>query len=150
MEKKKLSQMISESALCEIITEVQKKVGLEASTYILPGVLKALEEGSGIVREQILSVWLNVESCRVCSECGAIMQEGWYNMGKYACSDECAAESEGITMEEFRKYRIYKDDILQHLAEEGKGRNIEDLTQDEIEEIIDAVNDDAQYYTEWY
>ena len=150
MENKKLSQMISESALCEIITEVQKKVGLEASTYILPGVLKALEEGSGIVREQILSDWLNVESCRVCSECGAIMQEGWYNVGKYACSDECVIKQDGISHEEFKRYQIYKSTIQSYLDNEGKNRKADDLTDDEIREIINEIIDNCDaYYTSW-
>lgn len=152
MEKQKLETMISAHAYEEIISKVKEQVGEESFDYIFPGIKKALEEGSGIVREEILSGWLNCDSMRVCSYCGKIMQEGWYLESQgYACSDECAALSEGITMEEFRKYRIYKDDILQHLANEGKGRKIEDLTQDEIEAIIDAVNEDAQYcYTEWY
>lgn len=150
MEKKKLSQMISESALCEIITEVQKKVGLEASTYILPGVLKALEEGSGIVRNQILSEWLDVDSCRVCDVCGTIMEEGWYNMGTYACSDECVIKQDGITKEEFDRFQIYKTTIQEYLDEEKKGRKADDLTKKEIAEIMNEIFDDCYaYYTSW-
>lgn len=150
--KQTLENTLSAHAYEEIVTKVKEQVGEEAFPYIFPGIKKALEEGSGAVREQILINWLDCDSMRVCSYCGKIMQEGWYlECNGYACSDKCAAESEGITMEEFKKYRIYKDDILQHLEDEGKGRKIEDLTQDEIEEIIDAVNNDAQYcYTEWY
>lgn len=151
-QKETLESMVSEHAYEEIVSKVKEQVGEESFNYIFPAVKKALEEGSGKVREKILIHWLDCDSVRVCTYCGKIMQKGWYlECNGYACSDECAAESEGITMEEFKKYRIYKDDILQHLEDEGKGRKIEDLTQDEIEEIIDAVNEYAQYcYTEWY
>ena len=147
-----LESMISEHAYDEIVAKVKEQVGEEAFKYVFPGIKKALEKGSGKVREEILINWLNVDSMRVCTQCGAIMQEGWYlECNGYACSDECAAKSEGLTMEEFKKYRIYKDDILQHLEDEGEGRKIEDLTQEEIESIIDGVNEYAQYcYTEWY
>lgn len=151
-QKETLESMVSEHAYEEIVSKVKEQVGEESFNYIFPAVKKAIEEGSGKVREEILIHWLDCDSVRVCTYCGKIMQKGWYlECNGYACSDECAAESEGITMEEFKKYRIYKDDILQHLEDDGKGRKIEDLTQDEIEEIIDAVNDDVQYcYTEWY
>ena len=96
--KNNLKQMISVDAYNEIVEKVKEAVGKNASAYILPAVIKALEEGSGNVREEILSEWLNVDSMRVCTQCGAIMQEGWYlNTNGYACSDECAAKSEGIT-----------------------------------------------------
>jgi hypothetical protein len=151
-QKETLESMVSKHAYEEIVSKVKEQVGEESFSYIFPGIKKALEEGSGKVREEILRNWLDCDSMRVCTQCGEIMQKGWYlECNGYACSDECAAESEGITMEEFEKYRIYKDDILQYLEDEGKGQKIEDLTQDEIEEIIDAVNEDAQYcYTEWY
>ena len=150
--KETLESMVSKQAYDEIVSKVKEYVGEESFDYIFPAIKKALEEGSGRVREEILISWLNCDSMRVCTYCGEIMQEGWYlECNGYACSDECAAESEGITMEEFKKYRIYKADILEHLKEEGKGRKIEDLTQDEIEGIIDSVNDRVQYcYTEWY
>lgn len=151
-QKETLESMVSKHAYDEIVSKVKEQVGENVFPHVFPAIKKALEEGSGKVREEILIHWLDCDSVRVCTYCGKIMQKGWYlECNGYACSDECAAESEGITMEEFKKYRIYKDDILQHLEDEGKGRKIEDLTQDEIEEIIDAVNEDAQYcYTEWY
>ena len=151
-QKKELEDMVSNRCYDEIVAKVKKMVGESAFDYVFPGIKKALEEGGGDVREDILINWLDMECCRVCSYCGAIMEEGWYlECNGYACSDECAAESEGITMEEFKKYRIYKDDILQYLEDEGEGRKIEDLSQDEIEEILDGVNECAQYcYTEWY
>ena len=144
--------MISVDAYNEIVEKVKEAVGKNASAYILPAVIKALEEGSGNVREEILSEWLNVDSMRVCTQCGAIMQEGWYlNTNGYACSDECAAKSEGITMEQFEKWRIYKDDIVSYLEDEGKGRKIEDLSKEECDEIIDVCCKDCDYYyTEWY
>lgn len=144
--------MVSERAYNEIVTKVKEQIGEESFEYIFPGIKKALEEGSGKVREEILIHWLDCDSVRVCTYCGKIMQEGWYlDCNGYACSDECAAESEGITMEEFKKYRIYKDDILQHLEDEGKGRKIEDLTEEECDEIIDEIAEDLNYYyTEWY
>lgn len=150
--KNNLKQMISVDAYNEIVEKVKEAVGKNASAYILPAVIKALEEGSGNVREEILSEWLNVDSMRVCTQCGAIMQEGWYlNTNGYACSDECAAKSEGITMEQFEKWRIYKDDIVSYLEDEGKGRKIEDLSKEECDEIIDVCCKDCDYYyTEWY
>ena len=151
-EKKTLESMISEHAYEEIVEKVKEQVGEAAFEYIFPAVKKALEEGSGVAREEILINWLDVSSMRVCTQCGAIMEEGWYlNDAGYACSDECAAKSEGITMEEFEKWRIYKDDIVSYLEDEGQGRKIEDLTKEECDEIIDELSDDLDYYyTEWY
>lgn len=151
-QKETLESMISKHAYDEIVSKVKEQVGEESFDYIFPGIKKALEEGSGAVREEILINWLNCDSMRVCTYCGKIMQEGWYlDCNGYACSDECAAEGEGITMEEFKKYRIYKDDILQHLEDEGEGRKIEDLTKEECDEIISEIAEDLDYYyTEWY
>ncbi len=75
------------------------------------------------------------------------MEEGWYNMGKYACSDECIIKQEGISQEEYDRYQIYKSTIESYLDD---GQNIDDLTKEEIQEIIDEniENWDA-YYTEW-
>ena len=148
----KMEEMVSDQAYDEIVEKVKKNVGDDAAEYILPAVIKALEEGSGDVREQILLDWLAVDSVRVCTQCGAIMQEGWYLCcNGYACSDECAAKSEGITMEEFDKWRIYKDDIVSYLEDEGEGRKIEDLTKEECEKIIEEYCDDCDYYwTEWF
>lgn len=151
-QKETLESMVSKHAYDEIVSKVKEQVGEESFDYIFPAVKKALEEGSGKVREEILINWLNVDSMRVCTYCGKIMEEGWYlNCNGYACSDECAAESEGITMEQFEKWRIYKDDIVAYLEDEGEGRKIEDLTKEECDEIIDEVADDLDYYyTEWY
>ena len=151
-EKKKLESMISKHAYDEIVEKLKKQVGENAFEYIFPAVKKSLEEGSGAVREEILISWLSVDSMRVCTQCGEIMEEGWYlNCAGYACSDECAAKSEGITMEEFEKWRIYKDDIVSYLEDEDEGRKIEDLTKEECDEIIDEIADDLDYYyTEWY
>ena len=81
------------------------------------------------------------------------MEEGWYLdcMG-YACNDECAMHIMGVPdMEHFRRYRIYKEDIDQYLEENGEGRKEEDLTQDEIDYIIDEIFDSVDAcYTEWY
>ena len=157
--KQALEEMVSKHAYDEIVAKVKEQVGEESFNYIFPGIKKALEEGSGKVREEILSGWLNCDSVRVCSYCGKIMSEGWYlECNGYACSDECAAESEGITMEQFKKWRIYKDDIVSYLEDEAKCledktkcRKIEDLTKEECDEIIDEVSDDLDhYYTEWY
>ena len=151
-QKETLESMVSKHAYDEIVSKVKEQVGEESFDYIFPAVKKALEEGSGKVREEILINWLNVDSMRVCTYCGKIMEEGWYlNCNGYACSDECAAKSEGITMEEFRKWRIYKDDIVSYLEDEGEGRKIEDLTKEECDEIIDELSDDLDYYyTSWY
>lgn len=150
--KQKLKEMISAHAYDEIVGKIKKQVGQDVFNIIWPSIKKALEEGDGDVRYKILISWLDCDSMRVCTYCGKIMEEGWYlNSHGYACSDECAAESEGITMEQFKKWRIYKDDILQHLEEEGKGRKIEDLTKEECDEIIDELSDNLDYYyTAWY
>ena len=75
------------------------------------------------------------------------MQEGWYNMGKYACSDECVMKQDGITKEEFDRYQIYKATIEAQLEE---GQNIEDLTKEEIDQVLESVLEDCDaYYTEW-
>lgn len=149
--KKTLEEMVSKKCYDAIVERVKEKVGENVFDYVFPGIKKALEEGGGDVREDILINWLDMECCRVCSYCGAIMEEGWYlcNNG-YACSDKCAAESEHITMEEFEKWRIYKDDIIGYLEDEGEGRKIEDLSKEECDEIIDELSDDLDYYyTEW-
>ena len=151
-EKKTLESMISEHAYDEITKKVKEMIGEESFEFVFPGIKKALEEGSGKVREEILINWLNVDSMRVCTYCGKIMEEGWYlNCNGYACSDKCAAQSEGITMEQFEKWRIYKDDIVEYLKEEDEGRKIEDLTKEECDKIIDEYCQDCDYYyTEWY
>lgn len=150
--KQTLEKMVSKHAYDEIVSKVKVQVGEESFDYIFPAIKKALEEGDGAVRGEILENWLNCDSMRVCNYCGKIMEEGWYlDSHGYACSDECAAESEGITMDEFKKWRIYKDDIVSYLEDEGKGRKIEDLTKEECDEIINEVWDDLDYYyTSWY
>lgn len=151
-EKQTLESMISKHAYEEIEKKVSDLFGEKTATFLFPAIKKALEEGDRDVRENILINWLDVDSMRVCTQCGAIMEEGWYlNNAGYACSDECAAKSEGITMEQFAKWKIYKDDIVSHLEEEGKGRKIDDLTKEECEEIINEIAGDLEYYyTEWY
>ena len=148
---KNLSQMISAHAYDEIVSKVKECVGEEASEYILPGVIKALEEGDKVVREEILIGWLDVDSMRVCSRCGAIMEEGWYmECGGYACSDECAAQIVGLTMEEFAKWRIYKADVMEYLKQINDPRDICELSTEECEKIIEhiALRCDS-YWTEW-
>lgn len=152
-EKKTLESMISEHAYNEIVEKLKDCVGEDAFEFLFPAVKKALEEGSANAKESILIGWLDIDSMRVCSHCGAIMQEGWYLdcMG-YACSDECAMHIMNVPdMEHFKRYRIYKEDIDSYLEEEGLGRKEEDLTQEEIEEIINEVSDGMDAcYTEWY
>lgn len=149
-----LETMVSAHAYDEIVEKVKGKADESDSVFdiIWPPIKKALEEGDGRIREEILINWLDVDSMRVCSYCGEIMEEGWYlDCNGYACSDECAAQSEGITMEQFEKWRIYKDDIISYLENEGEGRKIENLTKEECEEIIKNLPDDLDYfYTEWY
>ena len=147
-----LSQMISAHAYDEIVNKVKEFVGAEASKYILPGVIRALEEGDRVVREEILNGWLDVESMRVWSHCGAIMEEGWYmECGGYACSDECAAQIVGLTMEEFAKWRIYKADIVEYLKQSNDSRDINELSAEECEKIVEqiALRCDS-CWTEWY
>ncbi len=149
---KELDEMITSEAYDEIKSKVVEYVGKKAAEYIFPAVVKALEEGDGEVREHILCGWLNCDSMRVCTQCGAIMQEGWYlNCAGYACSDECAARIEGITMEEFARYQIYKDDIIGWLEWNDDPRTIDELSDDECKAIREEVADGKEYYyTEWY
>lgn len=148
---KRLKEMISDKAYQEIKEKVTKAVGLEASNYIFPAVREALEHGSGKCRESILSEWLDCDHVRVCSICGALMQKGWYLYnGGYACSDKCAAKSEGLTEEEFRKYGLYKDDIVNYLKSRKDTRSIEELSAEECDEIVDEIFEEIDYYyTEW-
>ena len=152
MEQKKLESMVSQHCYDEIVAKLKEQVGEEAFQYIFPAIKKAIEDGSGKVREEILIYWLDVDSCRICSNWGAIMEEGWYlDCQGYACSDECAMEIMNVPdMEHFRRYRIYKEDVDQYLEDEGKGRKEEDLTQEEIDQILESVLEDCDaYYTEW-
>ena len=149
---KNLLQIISTHAYEEIVSKVKEFVGEEASKYILPGVIKALEESDRVIREDILIEWLDVESMRVCTHCGAIMEEGWYmECGGYACSDECAAQMVDLTMEEFAKWRIYKADIVEYLRETNDARDIGELSAEECDKIIEhiALQCDS-CWTEWY
>ena len=149
----KLKTMISEDCYDELVEKLAESVGKDNVETILPAVAKAIVEGDRLQREHILIDWLDMDSCRVCTTCGKIMEEGWYlNDGGYACSDECAAQSEGITMDEFKRYKIYKDDLIEYLEDEGKGRKLEDLTEDECAEIInEEIMDNVDYcWTEWF
>lgn len=152
MANKKLQEMMSAVSYKELQLKVKDLVGEKNFDIIFPSVENALVEGGEKERTEILINWLDMDTCRVCSTCGAIMSEGWYlNEAGYACSDECAAKNEGITMEEFEKYRIYKNDILHYLECEGDTRKLEDLTKEECEEIIDEIADNLDWYwTEWY
>ena len=153
MATKKLEEMLSEHCYNELQEKVKQYVGEGAFDTIFPAIKKALEKGDRNTRNDILIEWLDMDSCRVCDECGAIMEEGWYldRMG-YACSNECAMKiMEVPDMEHFNRYRIYKADIDFYLEREGKGRREEDLTQDEVEEILDEICDNINAcYTEWY
>lgn len=148
-----LQKMMSEDAYDELQYKVKQMVGEGSFDIIFPAIAQALVNGGREEREHILNNWLDMDSCRVCTTCGAIMSEGWYlNDAGYACSDECAAMSEGITMDDFAKYKIYKNDIIEFLEDEGKGRKIEDLSEDECAEIInEEIMDNVDWYwTEWY
>ena len=153
----KLSEKISVHAFDDIKENVKEQVGEDASRYIFPAVVEALENGDGRIRADILLKWLDVDSCRVCTECGSIMEEGWYlNDLGYACSDKCAAKIEGLSTDEFKRYRIYKHDILEYLKSdyckpEHQGRTIESLSLQECDDIIDFWCSNCDYYfTEWY
>ena len=153
-----LQDMMDKHAYDELTEKVKEQVGEKNFDTIFPAIAKALVDGGREEREQILITWLGMDSCRVCSTCGKIMSEGWYlNDAGYACSDECAAKSEGISMEEFEKYQIYKDDIqnfLDNNEHDAKywGRRLEDLTKEECAEIINKnIMENVDYYwTEWY
>jgi hypothetical protein len=147
-----LQQMMSKRSYEELQEKVKELVGEGSFDILFPAFEKALVNGGREEREHILNNLLDMESCRVCTTCGKIMSKGWYlNDAGYACSDECAAKSEGITMEEFKRYKIYKKDLEKYLIREGKGRKLEDLSDDECDEIInDEILDNVDwYYTEW-
>lgn len=150
----KLKQMVNADTYKELLEKLTDNLTNEkVAQSMLPQIAKTLVEGGREEREAILIDWLDMDSCRVCTTCGKIMSEGWYlnNMG-YACSDECAAKSEGITMEQFEKWRIYKDDIEQYLRESGDKRSIDELTADECADIINekiGFEDLEYYWTEW-
>ena len=149
---KKLQDMMEKHAYDELTEKVKEQVGEKNFDTIFPAIAKALVDGGREEREQILITWLDMDSCRVCSTCGKIMSEGWYlNDAGYACSDECAAKSEGISMEEFEKYKIYKDDLIEYCEENGI--TLEELEKDseELEDALITVSENADYYwTEWY
>jgi len=149
----KLKTLISEHCYDELVEKLTEQVGENNAKIMLPAIAKALVEGGREERERILINWLDMDSCRVCTTCGKIMEEGWYlNDAGYACSDECAAKSEGITMDEFKRYKIYKNDLIEYLEDEGEGRKLEDLDEDECAEIInEVIMENVDYYwTEWY
>lgn len=73
METKKLEEMVSARCYDEIAEKVMHYVGDDSFDIIFQAVKKAIEVGSAKAREYILIDWLNVDSCRICSECGAIM-----------------------------------------------------------------------------
>ena len=80
------------------------------------------------------------------------MEEGWYmECGGYACSDECSAQIVDLTMEEFAKWRIYKADIVEYLKQSNDSRDINELSAEECEEIVEqiALRCDS-CWTEWY
>ena len=152
MAKKNLEDMVSAECIKEIKDKIRNFVGKKAMLRIYPAVKKIIEEGDGEIRESILHDWLDVDSVRICTECGEIMQEGWYlDLGRYACSDECCCKIMGVSKEEFDRYSIFLPEIEEHLKDEGEGRKPEELTKGEIKEIIDEIMDnlDAYYYTEW-
>lgn len=146
-----LQNMMSEVSYKELKLKVKELVGENSFDTIFPSIVQAIVQGGREERERILITWLDMDTCRVCSTCGAIMSEGWYlNDAGYACSDECAAKSEGITMDEFKRYRIYKSDIEEYLKNEGDESKIEELTDEECDEIIDEIADNLDWYwTEW-
>lgn len=148
---KKLKEMMSESAYNKLIDAVKSKVGESVFAYVFPGIVKALVEGDGKTRTDILIDWLDVDFCRVCDVCGKIMTEGWYNCGKYACSDECVMKQDGISKEEFDRFGIYKSTIQDFLNDEyGYPKKADNLTDEQIDEILDKILDDCDaYYTKW-
>ena len=150
---KQLQKMMSEVSYKELQNKVKDLIGEKNFNIIFPLIVKELVNGDRDKREQILIGWLDMSTCRVCSICGEIMSEGWcLNDDGYACSDECAAKNEGISMEEFSRYQIYKNDLIKYLKDEGEGRTIEDLEDWECSEIIESeiLDNVDYYYTEWY
>ena len=149
---KPLKSLVSQKAYDEIVEKLKEIVGENVFTIVFPAVEKALEEGDANVRKEILLDFLDVDSVRVCSHCGEIIDEGWYlDHHGYACSDECCRELMNISKEDFDRYSIYKDDIEEYLNEEGKGRKPENLTEKEIASITEGIieNLDAYFYTDW-
>lgn len=147
-----LESLVSDSCYKEIVKKLKATVGRNSFRRIFPAVKSILESQDGTAREEIRN-WLDIDSYRVCSHCGAIMQEGWYlDCHGYACSDDCCCKIMNITKEEYDRYSIFLPEIEEFLKDEGRGRKPEQLTKEEINEIIDEVMAglDAYYYTEWY
>ena len=148
-----LKSMLDEHTYDELVDKCHQHIADPIFDAVFPIICDKLVNGNGEEREKILNGWLDMDSVRVCTTCGKMMSEGWYLCDAgYACSDECAAKSEGITMEEFEKWRIYKDDIIEVLKYEGHGRKIEDLSKEECDKLIDKyIMPNAEYFwTEWY
>lgn len=149
-----IKKMMSEHCYEEFVQKLTDQVGESNAKIMLPSIIVAIVKGGREERERILINWLDMDSCRVCTTCGAIMEEGWYlNDAGYACSDECAAKSEGITMDEFKRYKIYSQDIKDYLCRKGDSRNLSELSDDECAGIINDKIDMENlpyYWTEWY
>jgi len=123
--------------------EAQKDAACVIFTRLLTG---DKEEKNDIIDEY------DLDCCRVCDICGELMVEGWYIADfTYLCSDECAAKWMKMTPGEFDRYKIYSDEIDHWLECEGKGRKKEDLTKEELEDIMDDFIENVEsYWTEWY
>ena len=93
----------------------------------------------------------DLECCRVCEHCGELMTEGWLLDATTMCSDECAAEFFGETVEEFR-YRMSDENFIKQAMEwDHCEKKYEDLTEEERESYLeDAQNRTDFYWTEWY
>lgn len=93
----------------------------------------------------------DLECCRVCEHCGELMTEGWLLDATTMCSDECAAEFFGETVEEFR-YRMSDENFIKQAMEwDHCEKKYEDLTEEEREGYLeDAQNRTDFYWTEWY
>ena len=58
---KKLEEMVSKKCYDAIVAKVKEKVGENVFDYVFPCIKKALEEGDGKIREDILINWLDME-----------------------------------------------------------------------------------------
>ena len=101
---KKLKDLVSAHCYEEIVEKSKALFG-EAFDYIFPSIEKALARGNGNVRDSILTL-LDIDSVRVCGECGCLMEKGYLeeDILQYSCSKRCLKKQNNWSEKEFRDW----------------------------------------------